>query len=283
MPEVRYYVLYLCALVIQFYTIHNIQTLSTRHHKITHYMNQSLTLNTTTLVRLRNSSSTLPSKRHIDKSKSVYYIVTLPVHAYSNPERLHNVLSITSQYPEVTIFHASHYLDMSCLATLSKMHVTVSPSYKSDEKGTGWVHAGKIGHWCSFLRFILECDQTNSAFCVWLEDDVMMTRDLMKTIRNHTKDYGTPIIAMGKGDEVNVIVRRYTKQLIKHFTNYTIRGPVDVIRDNSFLRTSLYLFDARMYHAKQHSTLVCDNCPILPVSEVNHKIHETRVRLHLKV
>lgn len=242
-----------------------------------------MVMNITPLVRRGIDSSQLSTRSHVAKSKSVYYIVTLPVHAYFNPERLNNVHSITSQFPEVTVFRASHYLDVSCLTTLSNMHVTVSPLYKSDEKGIGWVHAGKIGHWCSFLRFIVECDQTDAEFCVWLEDDVMMSRDLMKTIRSHTKDYGTPMIALGTGDEVNVIVRRYTKQLIKHFTNYTIRGPLDLIQDNRFLRTSLYLFDARMYHAKQYSTLVCESCPILPVREVNHKIHETRVRLHLKI
>lgn len=141
------------------FTIHRIhKTTSTRHSKQLYHTNQTMVMNITPLVRRGIDSSQLSTRSHVAKSKSVYYIVTLPVHAYFNPERLNNVHSITSQFPEVTVFRASHYLDVSCLTTLSNMHVTVSPLYKSDEKGIGWVHAGKIGHWCSFLRFIVECD-----------------------------------------------------------------------------------------------------------------------------
>lgn len=274
MRMLNVYLLHLCVvwLIASCSTVYQIQQAE--------FMPQKTALHT---IIPNATSLILHTERHRVKPRVVYSIVTLPVRAYSNAERLNNVHSIINHFPEVTIFRASHYLDVSCLGILSQMNVTVSPSYTSDEKGVGWVHAGKIGHWCSFLRFIVACERTTAAFCVWLEDDVVMTRSLMRTIRNHTRDYGTPVVALGKGDEVNVVVRRYTRQLLQHFTNYAIRGPLDVIQDNAFLRTSLYLFDARRYHAKQHSTLVCDRCPLLPVSEVNRRIHEARVRLHLSV
>eukprot|EP00277_Geminigera_cryophila_P039594 CAMPEP_0173111306 /NCGR_PEP_ID=MMETSP1102-20130122/45077_1 /TAXON_ID=49646 /ORGANISM="Geminigera sp., Strain Caron Lab Isolate" /LENGTH=334 /DNA_ID=CAMNT_0014011627 /DNA_START=99 /DNA_END=1103 /DNA_ORIENTATION=- len=210
------------------------------------------------------------------KTGTLYAIVTLPKYANANSERWENVVSITTRWPEITIFPASHYLDPSCLNVLGRLNIQVSPSYKSDEKGRGWVHAGKIGHWCSFLRYIAHCDASNFEFCVWLEDDIVMTHNLMTTIKNYTQDYGTPLVALGKGDEANVIVGRHAAQLLKHFTDYTIVGPLDVVPDNSFLRISLYLFDARRYHAKENSTLVCATCPLLTVSEVNGRIQRTR-------
>ena len=229
-------------------------------------------------VPVTSGPETTPSDSHRPdiRSGTLYAIITLPVYAHHNRERLNNVKQITTEWPEITVFDASHYLDAGCLSILKRMNITVSPQYKSWE-GVGWVHAGKIGHWCSFLRFATFCDNAEAEFCVWLEDDIRMTASLFRIIRSHVKEYGTPLVALGKGDEVNVLVGRHMQQLLRHFTNYTIVSPLDVTPDNRMLRTSLYLFDARRYHGAETSTLVCKTCPLLSVAEVNSHIKHAKL------
>lgn len=125
-------------------------------------------------------------------------------------ERHANVLKSLELWPELRRFNASYYIDESCRTILRKMAISISPDYFSDEKGYGYIHAGKVGHWCSFLRFLLYCQSANVKACVWIEDDILLSKKGIDQISGETfkfidKSTRTAILSIGLGDTVNII------------------------------------------------------------------------------
>ncbi|CAH0364638.1 unnamed protein product [Pelagomonas calceolata] len=46
-------------------------------------------------------------------------------------------------WPALRRFNASYQLDSSCVSILQQRHITISTKYYSEERGVGWIHAGK--------------------------------------------------------------------------------------------------------------------------------------------
>lgn len=184
--------------------------------------------------------------------------------------RSDNVARMKRLLPELQIFEASHNLDVSCIDILRKLNVTVSSRYYSEERGYGWIHGGKIGHWCSFLRFLVKCRDMRYDFCVWMEDDLKLTASMVNDIKKHFDHNDKSIVSLGTGDELNVVSGKRVAKLISHFYNYKIEWPLDVAMHREGLRNSKKLFDGRLFHDKQDSTLVCADCELLYYTNVNN-------------
>ena len=134
-----------------------------------------------------NQSSTLPfeirqahSRAHIDYTSTnitnmtpaashntvIYAIVTASTvrnRINTGNDRQKLVQASLKAWPALRRFNASYQLDHSCVSILRQTHITIGPNYYSEERGVGWIHAGKVGHWCSFLRYINYCNASNAA------------------------------------------------------------------------------------------------------------------------
>ena len=214
-----------------------------------------------------------------------YAVVTCTVTKNRNDElRLQNVKAMQELWPEVEIFNASHHIDASCLRVLSDLNITVSEKYFSDEKGMGWVHTGKIGLWCSFLRFVLSCQHKEKHACVWFENDLVMTYDLKNAIVAKTNEAlisrdERPILHIGAHNEVVIISRRYIFKILQKFSNYSIKTPLDRTLWNSGLSRTERLWtthykkqSTRLFTKPSESSIVCANCRLVKSTDINDAI-----------
>lgn len=203
-----------------------------------------------------------------------YAVVALPsydLYPKTGNLRRDNIARMKRVLPEMQVFQASHNLDASCIDILRKLNVTVSPKYYSEERGYGWIHGGKIGHWCSFLRFISHCAEIGYGFCVWMEDDLKLTNKMVGQIKTNLKDGGMPIVSLGVGDEANIIIGCRVQDLLNVFKNYEIQYPLDLAMMHSGYRDSKKIFDGRLFHDRKDSTLVCPDCELLYYADINKK------------
>lgn len=226
----------------------------------------------TTLGRMVSAAK----HRYHEAMNQVWYaVVALPsydLYPKTGNLRRDNIARMKLVLPETQVFQASHNLDASCIDILRQLNVTVSPKYYSEERGYGWIHGGKIGHWCSFLRFISHCAEIGYGFCVWMEDDLKLTNEMVGQIKTNLKDGGMPIVSLGVGDEANIIIGCRVQDLLKVFKNYEIQYPLDLAMMHSGFRDSKKKFDGRLFHDKRDSTLVCPDCELLYYADINKKI-----------
>jgi len=204
---------------------------------------------------------------------SVWFSVTILSHANfsSSMERRLNVERMKAHIPTLSLLEGSLGIDASCCSVLHSLNIRVSAYYNTWEKGVGWIHNGKLGHWCSFLRFLQSCAVQNTTFCVWLEDDCNLDQKLLQVILNNLHSTKL-ILALGEGDEVNVITKDNAIKLLKFYTNYKVALPFDLATRKDQIRHDIHLFDARLFHSKQKSSIVCETCEIMHYTEANLKI-----------
>lgn len=178
-------------------------------------------------------------------------------------------------------FNASYQLDASCVSILRHTHITLSADYYSEERGVGWIHAGKVGHWCSFLRYMYYCNTSNAVVCVWIEDDFKLSVHNIHKIESEaahiakSHDNRHAVISLGLGDEVNIIDGRLMHLLFHQFHNFEIRKPLDITLRTTHLGKVKRVFnkDDRIFVGKETSTLVCPRCELLSVHTVNQLIN----------
>ena len=93
--------------------------------------------------------------------------------------------------------------DDSCVDLLKEHKIRVSERYW---QGEGAIHGRKAGHWCSFLRFLVECKSRLVSVCVSIEDDLRLEKqELMRKLdKLLQKDWDTPTMRHGPG--MNTIV-----------------------------------------------------------------------------
>lgn len=196
-----------------------------------------------------------------------------------------HVKSIIQKHPFFERFNASYHIDQSCCSILKKQNMTISAKYYSDEKGFGWVHTGKIGNWCSFLRFLDLCaTKTSKTSCVWIENDVKVTEAMLEiiiqadeTIRRGKEKHA--ILQPGNSFEVIIINQKLALDALKSFLNLKIDKPVDnEIWGRSkqkflFHKTSVLKQTNHMSMAKTRddSTIRCLNCSLVQIDSINLK------------
>ena len=211
---------------------------------------------------------------HVTK-KCLYAVITLPSYSTvtnSGVQRMKNIKKIRTMIPSSVQFNASYNLDDSCLEVLNIMRIRISANYYSDERGKGWIHGGKVGIWCSFLRFLRLCNQSSFDFCVWMEDDLILNSNTKKEIQNHLKESNFPVISLGDGNVLNILIKKNLPRLLTALTNREIQYPLDItLRSGNWVRVDRK-FDGRKFQKKDDSSIVCSNCKLYSYSYVNKKI-----------
>ena len=220
----------------------------------------------------------------VSPQDTVLYAIVTPdsVRDNANTENERQKLTEASlkTWPVLQRFNASYQLDASCLSILRRTNITISTNYYSEERGAGWIHAGKVGHWCSFLRYMDYCHTSNAVVCVWIEDDFKLSArnihkiesQALKIAQTHDNTYA--VTSLGLGDEVNIIDSRLIRLLFDRFHNFEIRKPLDITLRTTHLGKVNRVFDQhdRIFVGKETSTLVCPRCKLLSVQTVNQQI-----------
>ena len=177
--------------------------------------------------------------------------------------------------------HKINSVQSGAREALDTAETTISTNYYSEERGAGWIHAGKVGHWCSFLRYMHYCNTSSAVVCVWIEDDFKLSAHNMEKIERqalsiaHTHHNTYAVTSLGLGDEVNIIDSRLIRLLLDRFHNFEIRKPLDITLRTTHLGTVNRIFDKhdRIFVGKETSSLVCPKCKLLSVQSVNKLIN----------
>ena len=230
----------------------------------------------------KQNSSTLTKK-------VLYSVITLPkindnrtINGVSLQRRI-NVKKMAVLLPELSVFTGSDLIDKSCVDILNELGVIVSQNYEMDEKGKGWVHLGKIGHWCSFLRYMKHCNESRAVVCVWIEDDVFLNSEKVKKLKKEVSQFESqvskpPIIRLGPGDSVHLIDGKSSSTILQRFSRpFQIEQPVDRALVTTGLVTKhntkqTFNHQDRIFSGSATSTIVCADCPIDTVHNVNRLI-----------
>jgi len=192
-------------------------------------------------------------------------------------DRKANVAHLQRNGPFINIFEASWGgLDRSCTTFLKKHNIRVSPKYWH---GEGNVEEGKIGHWCSFLRFLVECQSKPVDFCVSIEDDLKLDRyeiaKLNALLEFHSSP--TPMERFGPGmDTLVVYDRKQVHLMIQDVKIQQIVNPVD----NMFTQLGYYSRAAEEYgqliNDNSQETSLIRTMRQLDISEFNTVVDNTQ-------
>ena len=233
-------------------------------------------------VLLRNFSTV---QRHNTADYTAMFSMLTPdilnITVNTGKERRINVQKSLNVWPKLQTFKASYQLDESCISVLRQMKISISDKYYSDEKGVGWIHAGKVGLWCSFLRYLSYCKQSRAVVCVCIEDDFLLSPVNIAKIEAEAMHIATSpakhsIVNLGLHNEVNVIDARKLDSALRYFWNFKISQPLDHTIWKSKLGVAKRVFNKedRIFVGKTSSTLVCPTCQIHTVSSVNALIRQ---------
>jgi len=165
----------------------------------------------------------------------------ISIHILTTGDR--DIHHLKQKIPNAHIFRGSVGYDESCKNIL----VDIGAQFKKYYYGTlDYIEEGKLGHWCSNLRFAQDCN----GLCVLIEDDIMLNaKDVTILQETLQHPWTTPVLALGpSGDTINVwngsatkrvfeIVREGINQPMDLFFNshgiYTKRGPIGTLVDTS--------------------------------------------------
>lgn len=147
----------------------------------------------------------------------------------TNPDRRDNVITLNRTLQQIHIFPASWGASNECKAFLYDNEIRINPSYYHN---AGEIHEGKVGHWCSFLRFIRECEQSPYRRCMFIEDDVVLSPSEIPQIEKYLQNiqFQKPILSIGPGgsDRINVFDRKQIPQIWDSVRKDDIKNPTDL-------------------------------------------------------
>jgi hypothetical protein len=153
------------------------------------------------------------------------------IHHPNATDRRSNVAQLL-RHPSVRLFEASWGADEECRRFLAAHGITISPAYWH---GEGHILGGKIGHWCSFLRFLRDCDR-NARTCISIEDDVVLSRVELDAILRHPVA-SKPMLRLGPKGCTDCVVLYDPKRCDELFRQaHTITNPVDVFFSPNYSR-----------------------------------------------
>jgi hypothetical protein len=163
----------------------------------------------------------------IDLSNTLWRVITT---TNSNVDREKNIDRILSlRQPLIEIMLGNSGLDINCVRYLDDNGIRVSKTYWNGQ--TDKIHTGKLGHWCSFLRFLDSIHESGKSVGVWIEDDVGLTNaDIDNIIAIMNQDHKKPEIRMSAGDGVVIVFDAL--QMLKLVKHREITNPVDVFFSN---------------------------------------------------
>jgi hypothetical protein len=164
----------------------------------------------------------LQSSAGENTTDTIWRVITTATRDPARQANVYNILSLDP--PLIKVLVGNQGLDNDCILYLSDNGIRISKSYYNGK--TNSVHSGKLGLWCSFLRF-LDLVQESGKTGVWIEDDVLLKpkhiEEIMQIIQGtHTKAE----IRMSHGN--GVVVIKNASQMLEVVKNLEITNPVDV-------------------------------------------------------
>ena len=150
-------------------------------------------------------------------------------------KRRENVDKLLTTFPWIQRMQGNDGFDEACVALLRLERIRVSPSYYD---GSGEIHAGKIGHWCSFLTFLQRIGSQGVG--VWIEDDIVLQSltdvDAIQDAVSQASN-AKPLQRFSHAD--GLLVVRNDPQLWQPLRESGITNPTDI------LYTNLGLYDVK--------------------------------------
>ena len=164
----------------------------------------------------------LQSCNGTDTTDTIWRVVTTTT---PDPARQANVQRILSLNPPlIHVMEGNNGFDIDCVLYFSENGIRISKSYYNGESST--IHAGKLGHWCTFLRF-LEIVQESGKIGVWIEDDVLLElNDIDNIMQVINGDHTKAEVRMSGGD--GVVVVKNASQMLQLVKNHEMTDPVDI-------------------------------------------------------
>jgi hypothetical protein len=155
-----------------------------------------------------------------DTTDTIWRVVTTTT---PDPARQANVQKILSLNPPlIHVMAGNNGFDLDCVLYLNENGIRVSKSYHQEST----IHAGKLGHWCTFLRF-LDIVQESGKTGVWIEDDVLLElKDIDNIMQVINGDHKKAEVRMSGGD--GVVVINNASEMLQLVKNLEITDPVDV-------------------------------------------------------
>ena len=168
---------------------------------------------------------------HTQSQATTWVVFTHPTKA---PDvRKSNVKALRKHMPFVTPFPTNWGFDASCRETLRQEHVSVHEHYAGGSLG-GHIEAGKLGQWCTVLRFLRHCAETHGRVCVSIEDDVVVSPDEVFNLTQvvQTLTFDTAMVRLGPKSCTDCIVAydpTTCLELVQLVQRNTIDNPTDLL------------------------------------------------------
>lgn len=161
------------------------------------------------------------------------------VHILTTGER--NVSHLLSTLPHARLFWGSVGYDASCKRVLRKHKVRFGPRYYHNSMDS--IEEGKIGLWCSQLRFAARCTK----LCMLIEDDAVLSdTDVRRLYKSVQTPWPTTILKLAAYNTINVWngsrtgalfdavkqgIRNPADMTFESLNMYTFRGPIGSVKD----------------------------------------------------
>lgn len=151
-------------------------------------------------------------------------VLTLEDNPYA--ARVKNVKHLLSL--GLDVFYGSFGADVKCRALLKREGILVSPSYW---RGGGKIGAGKVGHWCSVLRFLFECKRRAVSLCIFVEDDMKLSSSEVLTLKEAPLKFSRPIGRLGRpgGETITAFNASLIDVVLDQVRSRGILNPFDVM------------------------------------------------------
>jgi hypothetical protein len=158
----------------------------------------------------------------INKTDTIWRVITTTTPDPARQANVQKILSLTP--PLIHVMAGNNGFDLNCVLYLNENGIRVSKSYHNGESST--IHSGKLGHWCTFLRF-LDIVKESGKTGVWIEDDVLLElRDIDNIMQAINGDHTKAEVRMSAGD--GVVVVNNASEMLQIVKNLEITDPVDV-------------------------------------------------------
>ena len=111
--------------------------------------------------------------------------------------------------------------------------IRINPKYYD---GNGLIQVGKLGHWCSFLNFLIILSTSTADIGIWIEDDADLKPSHITEIQSYifSKDIlpSRPLTRVSIADTVLVIQKSGIQSLWDPVVQFGILFPTDIYYKN---------------------------------------------------
>jgi len=165
-----------------------------------------------------------------EKSSIIWRVIT----GYASDERRKNVERMLN-FNHSPIYVMNEYKGDSdrCIKFLYQKNIRINPKYYD---GLGLIQVGKLGHWCSFLNFLVILNSSTAEIGIWIEDDADLKPNHINEIKSYiySKDIlpSRPLTRVSIADTVLVIQKLGIQSLWNPVVEIGILFPTDIFYKN---------------------------------------------------